>query len=217
MENGHDAPSQSQTCIVTAKNHAIFVLASSVFLRLICSSPSSSFMNAAHLHLLINHAPIFSLIIGLVVLAVGLLRKELPLKMTGLVLIMFAAITTLPVNASGEEAEEVVEKMANRSHDLIHEHEEAAETAIWLMLLTGGLATGALVMLRRSHQRAHLLTSVTLGLGVLVMIWMMQVANLGGRISHPEIRPGYQSPTGQPIEEDLDGSLEEEASEADDD
>lgn len=151
-------------------------------------------MNAAHLHLIVNHVPVFSLLIGLVVLGVGLLRKAEALKLAGLALIIVATAATPPVNSTGEEAQEIVEVVPNRSHDLIYAHEEAAETALWLMLLCGSLAIGAVVMLRRSHQRAHLLTSVTLGVGTLVFIWMMQVANLGGRISHPEIRPGYQVP-----------------------
>jgi len=149
-------------------------------------------MNAAHLHLMLNHLPILGLFFGLVILAFGLLRKQGMLKRTGLILLVFAMAITLPVNSTGEEAEEIVERMPDRSSELIHDHEEAADTALWLMLLTGGLSIGALVMLSRSHQRAHLLTSATLGLGVLVFIWMVQVANLGGRISHPEIRPGYQ-------------------------
>lgn len=149
-------------------------------------------MNPAHLHLILNHFPVLGLLFGLVILAFGLLRKQRTLKRTGLVLVVFAAATTLPVNATGEEAEAIVEQMSDRNHDRIHDHEEAAETALWLMLLTGGVAIGALVMLGRSHPRAHLLTSITLGLGALVFIWMVQVANLGGQISHPEIRPGFQ-------------------------
>jgi len=149
-------------------------------------------MNAAHLHLVLNHLPVLGLLFGLVILGFGLLRKQEMVKRTGLVLVVFAVAITLPVNGTGEEAEEIVEHMNDRDQTLIHEHEEAAETALWLMLLTGGLAIGALVMLSRSHPRAHLLTTVTLGLGVLVFIWMVQVANLGGRISHPEIRPGFQ-------------------------
>lgn len=177
-------------------------------------------MNAAHIHLILNHFPVLGLLFGLVVLAFGLLRKQGALKRTGLVLVVFAVAITLPVNATGEEAEKIVEQMSDRNHGLIHEHEEAAETALWLMLLTGVVAIGALVMLSRSHPRAHLLTTVTLGLGVLVFIWMVQVANLGGRISHPEIRPGFQvaSPSyEEKSDNDDDGTGGQEEEPRDDD
>ena len=147
-------------------------------------------MNGAHLHLLINHLPVLGLLFGLVLLGVGLLGRQRILKIAALFSIMLAAVSTPVTNFTGKEAAKVVEKMG-RSQAIIYEHEEAAELALWLMLVLGAMAAGAFYLLHKSHPRAHLLTTATLGLGVLVFIWMAQVANLGGQISHPEIRPGF--------------------------
>jgi hypothetical protein len=53
-------------------------------------------------------------------------------------------------------------------------------------------------MLSRSHPRAHRLITITSGVGVLAFIWMVEVANLGAQIAHPEIRPGSQPQTCDP-------------------
>jgi len=160
-------------------------------------------MNGAHLHLILNHVPALGMMCGLILLGLGLIRRNRELKSLALVGIILSALFTLPVNATGEEAEEIIEGLPGRSHELIHEHEEGAELALWLMLGVAAVAGGAWFMLRNEHPRAHLLTSITFGLGLLVFIWMIQVANLGGRISHPEVRPGFQlpvEPTSYPVQ-----------------
>ncbi len=149
-------------------------------------------MNGAHLHLLVNHFPVMGLLFGLILLAVSLFPKQHSLKKAALVTIILASLSTIVANSTGEAAEEIKEAIGNTNHELIHEHEESAEVSLWLMLVVAGLAGGTLYLMRKSHPRSHLLQSATLGLGILVFFWLVQVYNLGGQISHPEARPGFQ-------------------------
>jgi len=83
-------------------------------------------MNPAHLHLIFNHVPIVGSFFALVLLGVGLLRRNETLTRAGLVAVLAAAIMCIPAQLTGEGAEEVIEDRLNISHHLIHEHEEAA-------------------------------------------------------------------------------------------
>ena len=83
-------------------------------------------MNGAEIHLLLNHIPVVGLFFVVALLAYALIRKNVPLVNICVVITLLLAVVTIPVNNSGEEAEEIVEEMG-LDHDLIHEHEEAAE------------------------------------------------------------------------------------------
>lgn len=160
-------------------------------------------MNGASIHLLLNHLPVLGLFFGLCLLVWGILGKQSILRTAAYVLLVFASLTTLPVNISGEEAEEIVEEMHDgRSHEIIHEHEEAAELALFMMLTVGLMAIAAGVMQRRNHPQQRLASYATLGLGLVAFGYMAYVANLGGQISHPEIRADFVVPEGHEHHED---------------
>ncbi|MCC3160366.1 hypothetical protein LJ737_24230 [Hymenobacter sp. 15J16-1T3B] len=145
-------------------------------------------MNGAHLHLLLNHTPILGSLFGLVLLLVALVRRQPVLVKAGLIVLLVAAALAIPTNMTGEGAEEVVEHYPGVTRTLIHEHEEAAELALWALELTGLLAVGSLLLLARGHARAALLTRLTLVGALLSFGLMARAGNLGGRIMHPETR-----------------------------
>lgn len=145
-------------------------------------------MNAAHLHLLLNHIPILGSLFGTILLAVAVLRKDMSLIQASLVTLVVAAVFAVPTFLSGEEAEEILEKMPDISHEIIHEHEEIAEKAIWLMEIIGGLALVAIFLHLKKHRLRHLLTIVLLVLSLGNTAMMMIVGNTGGEIRHSEIR-----------------------------
>ena len=145
-------------------------------------------MNQAHLHQLLNHSPILASLFGLVVLLIAVLKRNDVLLRTGLVTLLVAALLAVPVQLTGEGAEEVVEDRPGVTHALIHAHEEAAEAAFWAIEVTGALAMLSLVMLCRQPARAGLLSRVALA-GALVSFGLLaRAGNLGGQIMHPETR-----------------------------
>lgn len=146
-------------------------------------------MNAAHLHLLVNHLPILGSFLAAPLLVLALLRRHEPGTLYGAVFVVLAAaIGAIAADKTGEEAEESVEELPGVTEHLIHEHEEAAEVAIVLAVLTGALGIGAAALTARAgkvHPLATgILLSATLGSGAA----MANVGWAGGQIRHTEIR-----------------------------
>ena len=155
-------------------------------------------MNGAHLHLLLNHFPLIGGLISLLLLAAGLLIRKDLLVHTGLVLLVASAAMTYPVFETGDGAEEIVEQMAGASHDavgaLIHEHEEASEKALTGMMVLGAVAAGTILIGRKNNVRLRILSVFVLVGGLAVLGLMANAAQLGGQISHPEVRGNFVVP-----------------------
>jgi hypothetical protein len=144
-------------------------------------------MNAAHFHLIVNHLPLFTALFGGVILAVGLLLKQQALTRAGLAFAVLTGIGAFVAVESGERAEEIVEEVAGVVESTIHDHEEAAEVAMFASILLGVLALAALAVPERhaAFKRGATLGSLALTLVALGLIG--RAANLGGFIRHTEI------------------------------
>lgn len=145
-------------------------------------------MNAAHFHLVLNHIPLLGLLFGTVLLAYGWWRAHEEVENVSLALIAFAGLSTLAVYLTGEPAEEIVEDLAHVSYDALEAHEDMGLYALWAGLLTGGSSIIALVIgaLRGQLARWSVVFTLVLALGAVGLIGY--TANLGGKISHPELR-----------------------------
>ena len=152
-------------------------------------------MDSAHLHLMLNHFPLFALVIGVPIVLYGAIRNSQAMVNTGLIIFLAAAVVAVPTYLTGEPAEEIVEKLPGVSEAFIESHEDAAKLALGFAVVTGiaaaiGLAIGLFkpAIQRYASSPALLLAVVTLGL----MGW---TANLGGQIRHTEIRAGDAAAT----------------------
>ncbi|MBT6686200.1 MAG: hypothetical protein HOB05_07740 [Bacteroidetes bacterium] len=145
-------------------------------------------MDATHLHLILTHFPIIGTIIGIGILAYGQFSKNDEIKKVALVTFVLMAILTIPVFLTGEEAEETVEHIAGISEQLIENHEELAEKAIWLMGLLGALSLISFYMINKKLSLAKTITLITLVVSLATFGLFAQVGNLGGQIRHSEIR-----------------------------
>ena len=144
-------------------------------------------MNDAYLHLVINHFPIFSMLFGLLILAWGLWKKQESIQKIALVLFVLGAITSYIAVETGEGAEDIVEDyVASISHDAIHDHEEAAEIAMWFSMVTGGLALIGLVVANYNLRYKNVLMGVLLIAATASVATLMYTAYEGGKIRHPE-------------------------------
>lgn len=146
-------------------------------------------MNAAHLHLILAHVPVFAVIGGTVVLAVGLLLRRRLLWTIASVFFLVAAVAAVPVYLSGEPAEEILERwLPNEA--AIERHEDTALLTLSTVIATGVAAAALLVAGRRAPMtriaRASLGVTALLALGASGLA--IRTAGLGGEIRHPEIR-----------------------------
>lgn len=152
-------------------------------------------MNAAHIHLMVNHLPLFASLFGGALLAAGVLMRQRALSRAGLVLALLAAAGGVAAAQSGERAEDVVEGWSGVSESAIEEHEEAAEAAQAAAVVLGVLALGALAVPRARERAERWLTVASLLAAVAVFGFTARAANLGGEIRHPEISDGAAAST----------------------
>lgn len=139
-------------------------------------------MNNLPLHPLVVHLPI-ALAVLMPMMAGALLlawhRNWLPSRSWGLVVLMQATLllTGLAASATGEEDEEIVERVV--PHAALERHEEAAEVFLWGVGVVLALAVATL-LLRAS--RGKLLGSLTL-LGTLAVLALgIRVGHAGGEL-----------------------------------
>lgn len=162
-------------------------------------------LNGAQLHLLINHLPVIGLPIAMAAILYGLFRKSDAVLGFAMLLIVVAALGAGVAKWTGEEAEDIVEDsgLVVVSHDLIHDHEEAAEWAFYAAAVLGLMALAALVLGRKNKPMPRPLVLAVLVVGLGVSGYMGYTAHLGGLINHPEIQDGA---TGVPVLDDDDDS-----------
>ena len=175
-------------------------------------------MDSVHIHLILTHIPIIGTILGTGILFYGVFVNDTSVKKVALAILVLMAIFTIPVFLTGEGAEETVEHLSGVSEDIIHNHEELAEIAIWLMSLLGILALFNIFAINKKYARTKLITIITLVFSLVTFGVFVQVGNLGGQIRHSEIRSADKQ--GVDIKDTTKGFLEnnkKEHNEDDDD
>lgn len=145
-------------------------------------------MDGAHIHLMLNHFPIAGILFAIPILVIAWWRKNDVLGLTGMSLVLLSGLITIPTFLAGEPAGEIIEHLPGISEKLIEIHEEAAEKTIWFV---GAAALAALISLVVAFKNKSMLLKaipfVTI-LSLCAIGFLAWTNNLGGQISHPEIR-----------------------------
>ena len=144
-------------------------------------------MNDAHLHMVFNHFPIIGLFFGIGILAYGIIKKQTILVNTAYVIFIVCMIMAKATMMTGEGAEEIVEELGT-SHEIIHEHEEIAETFMKILYVLGILSILGLVANVKKHAKASIVSYVVLVLAIGAVVLSKSVGTSGGEIRHTEIR-----------------------------
>lgn len=156
-------------------------------------------MNAAELHLLVNHVPGFSLVFAVALMVASLLKPFSPaftkgIRVAALLLLVIAGPFAIVSVFSGESAHELVEGIPAISMGDIHAHEEAAEFAMWVAIVISLFAAYMLYVQltgRTPFRGANVVLWVLLLFGLVVVL---RTEHLGGKIRHPEITKGWEPP-----------------------
>ena len=165
-------------------------------------------MNEAHIHLLWNHFPILGSLFAAGVLLAGIIFNDRKINQVGLVSLVIFTLLTLPAFLTGEGAEEVVEEFPGISHAAIHEHEEAAEWGLWVMIFSGVVALAGLWLQRRRENLHRTVSIIACALALFTFAVFFRVGLTGGEIRHPEIVKPLAGPE-QPVEWE-ENEMEEE-------
>ncbi|MGA2174161.1 MAG: hypothetical protein ABSH38_04165 [Verrucomicrobiota bacterium] len=144
-------------------------------------------VTAAHIHLLLCHAPIMAILFAFVLLIIGLWRGNSEDQKIALATIVAAAVLTLPLYLTGKPASGAVKGLPGFVDTILERHQTVAALALAGCSLLGVIALAGLLLFRdRTPARwfgiTMLFATVIVGL---ILIW---TANLGGQIRHSEIR-----------------------------
>lgn len=161
-------------------------------------------MTAAHFHLALNHIPLLGILFGAALLAYGLWRDSGDVQRASLGLLAIAGLTTIAVYLTGEPTEDIVEGLAGVSHDAIEAHEALGTYALVAGLLTAFSALLALVLRTVGEHLVRWTVLLTLALAIASTGLIGYTANLGGKVSHPELRADTpaSTPSGDTHNED---------------
>lgn len=151
-------------------------------------------MNPAHLHLMVNHIPVVGSVGAFLVLLIGFIRKSDEIKKLGLFIFILVALGSIPAFLSGDKSEKIAKSFPGIEKGMIHDHEEAAESAFITLEIVGGIALLSLLIASKKSSIAKGLTVLVLLGGIASAGMMSWAAKLGGVIRHPETRPDYQVP-----------------------
>jgi uncharacterized membrane protein len=145
-------------------------------------------MNLAHLHMILNHFPIATLIFGFVILVVGRLRRNETIIRVALGILIVGAFAGLGAFFTGDPAEDVIKSRPGFMKDLVHEHEKAADFGLWATIITGCTALAALYFSMKKSAIPKWLMIALFIINFWALTVLARVNYLGGQISHPEIR-----------------------------
>jgi hypothetical protein len=142
----------------------------------------------AHAHLLLNHVPTLGLIFAVALFLLSLVRHNEELLRASLGALFLVAIMAFPTFMTGYAARVAIRSHPGFSQPLTDAHQGAAVMALIVIEITGAGAWAALWQLRRhGFPRKWTLISVVV-LSLISLGLVTRAANLGGDISHPEIR-----------------------------
>lgn len=148
-------------------------------------------MTFVHIHLAINHSPLYAELFAFALLLVGMIIRNRSVATSGLVIAIVAALCGVAAYLSGDEAADIISHsppIAGVEKLAIGPHEEAADWVLIVAGITGALAILALFLGRKRPVRPRWIEVVVLVAIALSLATVVRTALLGGRIHHPEVR-----------------------------
>jgi hypothetical protein len=150
-------------------------------------------MNAAHLHLILTHIPIFGCGVGLCLFVISLVGRSGELQRASLWMFTVTGLLTLPTYLTGRPANAFLMKlMPGMPPDPSDQHAEIAVIALTCALLLSLAAILTLYASRGNKPTPVWSKVVLLLLSVAATATMVWTANLGGKIRHSEIGRGVE-------------------------
>ncbi|MFO7262361.1 MAG: hypothetical protein DIU52_014505 [bacterium] len=145
-------------------------------------------MNAAQIHLMLNHVPVIGVIIATLLLAVGLVMRSRDVLRVSLGLLVLVALSGVVVYLTGEPVEHMVRRLPGVEHDTMEAHEEFSFLATVVLTIVGLVSLVGLIRYRRAQGVPRGFAVLTLVLAIIACGMMGWTAHLGGLIRHEELR-----------------------------
>ena len=139
-------------------------------------------------HLAVNHISVIGTPFLLLFLAWGLARRQEAAQRAALWWIVLFAALSIALKFTGDFAAEQAAARLEGDKALVSRHEEAADQATTAVFVFGVVAGAGLFAARRGRAVPKWAALATLIAGLATTVMMARTANLGGQISHPELR-----------------------------
>jgi len=148
--------------------------------------------SAVHIHLAINHSPLYAELFALCLILFGLLKKRREFVTAAFVVAVIAALCGIAADLSGDRAADFLANakppIAGVDTKLVGEHDTAASFFVTFSCITGVASIIALVIGHRRGTRPRWLEIVIAILIAHALSVAARTAFLGGRIHHQEVR-----------------------------
>lgn len=145
-------------------------------------------MDAVHLHLIVNHVPIIVTILSMILLTWAIISDKADYRNLAYIGFIIAAVFAVAAFQSGENAEDIVENLSWFDHDILENHEHAAETARWFVLILGVMGISGLTYFKDTQKKGFkIFLYATLILSIAVAAYLIYTGYLGGMIRHSEL------------------------------
>lgn len=156
-------------------------------------------MTQTHIHLLINHLPIFGSIFGGLILAYGLWVKSNQTILAAYYLFIISTIGTVIAYLTGEDASKLVEKIPGVNKTMIESHNAFALVALVSMIILGIASLIGILLTLKNTLISRTFAKVTLIASVISFALSARTGYLGGQIRHTELNPEIANPIANPV------------------
>lgn len=145
--------------------------------------------NGPQYHLLVNHVAVVAMPIALAIFSVGWRLKNEAIENTGLAVFVFCGLGAFASDQTGDLAADFVKNLPDFQKELIRAHSDAADYALILSCIAGGIATLLLIMRWKKLQKfSRALKLLLVLISLMAGAALARTAHLGGLIRHSEIR-----------------------------
>jgi hypothetical protein len=147
-------------------------------------------MNWTHLHLALNHVPVLGVPFVTLLLAWGWLFRKPEVIRVAVLWTLGIAAASIAIKFTGDSAAEVDPSRFLPVQELLERHEKSADQATTAVFVWG-LAAAVATWLGRGQKAVPApVLGMLMALGVVTCVLLARTANVGGQISHPQIREG---------------------------
>jgi hypothetical protein len=142
-----------------------------------------------YVHVLLNPLPVYGLLISWIALIAALISKNRRAHIVALILVFITSISAWPVFEFGQQGYDRVLAMTDEDgHAWLDEHEERAETLIWIFYAVAALSAAAIIAPLRWPKSSVPLAVAVMLLGATALGSGYYIGYAGGKIRHREFR-----------------------------
>lgn len=148
------------------------------------------------MHLTINHIPVILTGLGFLATLAALFSRKRIVWIYALATLTLSGLSVYPVFFAGSQAEDVVVDHDRNAREAVHDHEEAADWALWMILGAGAVSAYALYRMRKDTQSLPpvWLRALVLIVGAFAISSVLKTSLDGGKIRHADWERSLSAP-----------------------